>query len=249
MFVSGKGFIFSNMKAVQANLRHLTWQAKQVAEGDFSQKVEFLGEFSTSFNEMAAKLQGVKEELEHLAYFDVLMQIPNRRSAIQYLEQFFNIYKRNNRMFSILILDIDYFKLFNDTYGHDTGDKVLKQTSQTAKNVFRESDIFCRLGGEEFIAILPETTLEGAAMIAERVRTTVMNAPIGLEGEKSLNCTVSIGISQVLPGDEDYSAVMARSDEALYQAKKDGRNKTCSNPELDIDEIVGTAQQRGNQIK
>ena len=249
MFAYSKGFILSNLKALQANLRHLTWQTKRVSEGDFSQKVEFLGDFSDSFNEMAVKLQKNTLELERMAYIDVLMQIPNRRSAIQYLDHIFSLYKRNQRVFSILILDIDFFKNVNDTYGHEAGDVVLKRISQIAKKVFRESDIFCRLGGEEFIAILPETPLEGAVMIAERVRKTIMDTPIELEGEGLLNCTVCVGISQVYPEDEAYSAVMARSDEALYQAKKTGRNKTCSKPELDVDEIVRTAHLRFGKVR
>ena len=244
MFAYSKGYILSNLKALQANLRHLTWQTKQVAKGDFSQRVEFLGEFSDSFNEMAARLQQNTLELERLANVDFLTQIPNRRSAIQYLEQLFTLYKRSRREFSLLILDIDFFKHVNDTYGHDAGDKVLKEISRVAKNVFRESDVFCRLGGEEFIAILPETPLEGAVMIAERVRKTIMDRPVSLDDDGPLHCTVSVGISQIYPEDENYDSVMIRSDEALYQAKKTGRNKTCANPELDIDEIVRTSHTR-----
>jgi diguanylate cyclase (GGDEF)-like protein len=247
MFAYSKGFILSNMKALQANLRHLTWQTKQVADGDFSQRVEFLGDFSDAFNEMTAKLQENTLELERLANVDFLTQIPNRRSAMQYIEQIFMLYKRNRRPFSIMILDIDHFKHVNDTYGHDVGDKALKDISHTLKDVFRGSDMFCRLGGEEFIAILPETTLEGAISIAERCRRILEKTPVGLDDGTVLRCTVSVGVSQALPDDEKYNDIIVRSDNALYVSKETGRNRTCTMPACDVEKVLSSAQQMDNR--
>jgi diguanylate cyclase (GGDEF)-like protein len=247
MFAYSKGFILSNLKALQANLRHLTWQTKQVADGDFSQRVEFLGDFSDSFNEMTAKLQENTLELERLANVDFLTQIPNRRSAMQYIEQIYMLYKRNRRPFSTMILDIDHFKQVNDTYGHDIGDKVLKAISHTLKDVFRGSDMLCRLGGEEFIAILPETSLEGAISIAERCRKILEKTPLDLEDGTVLWCTVSIGVSQALPDDEKYNDIIVRSDNALYVSKETGRNRTCTMPSCDVDKVLSSAQQMDNR--
>ncbi|MDR1136497.1 MAG: diguanylate cyclase [Clostridiales Family XIII bacterium] len=238
MFAYTKGYILSNMKALQANLRHLTWQTKQVAEGDFSQRVEFLGEFSDSFNEMTTKLQENNLELERLANVDFLTQIPNRRSAMQFLEQTFLLYKRTLRVFSIMIMDIDYFKSVNDTYGHDIGDKMLKHVSTTLRGVFRASDMFCRIGGEEFLAILPETNLAGAVCIAERVRSIMENAALDIGSAVPLKQTISIGVSNALPGDEKYNDIIIRSDNALYEAKENGRNRVYTNPPEDVGALL-----------
>ncbi|MDR0425342.1 MAG: GGDEF domain-containing protein [Clostridiales Family XIII bacterium] len=238
MFAYTKGYILSNMKALQANLRHLTWQTKQVAEGDFSQRAEFLGEFSDSFNEMTIKLHQNQLELERLANVDFLTQIPNRRSAMQFLEQLFLLYKRSFRAFSIMSIDIDNFKNVNDTYGHDVGDRVLKHVSSTLKDVFRASDVFCRIGGEEFLAVLPETGLAGAVCIAERIRTVLEKSELEIEMGPPLKQTISIGVSQVLPGDDKYNDVIIRSDNALYMAKENGRNRVYTNPYEDVDELL-----------
>ncbi|MDR3294665.1 MAG: GGDEF domain-containing protein [Clostridiales Family XIII bacterium] len=234
-FVFSKGFVLSNMKALQSHLRHLAWQTKQVAEGDFSQRVEFLGDFSESFNEMTTRLQDSTLELQRLANMDFLTQIPNRRSAMMYLDQLFSLFKRTQRTFSVLIFDIDFFKHVNDTYGHDAGDLVLKATSQVLRGSFRESDMFCRLGGEEFIAILPETDLEGATIISERARTALANSPIEISEGKNVFRTVSIGASQAMLEDQNYNSIIIRSDSALYAAKESGRNKTCTEPPMDVE--------------
>ncbi|MDR0569826.1 MAG: GGDEF domain-containing protein [Clostridiales Family XIII bacterium] len=249
MFAYSKGFVLSNLKALQANLRHLTWQTKQVAEGDFSQRVDFLGDFSDSFNEMASKLQKNTLELERLANIDFLTQVPNRRSAMQYLEQIFMLYKRSHRTFSVLMFDIDHFKYVNDNYGHDAGDKVLAYFSQAMRRIFRESDVFCRLGGEEFIAILPETPLEGAVVTAERARRVVQEMDMPVDADTILRRTVSVGASQAMPGDESFDAVIGRSDAALYKAKGAGRNKTRTEPDLDVDEVLSTAHVRFGKVR
>jgi diguanylate cyclase (GGDEF)-like protein len=238
MFAYTKGYILSNMKALQANLRHLTWQTKQVAEGDFSQRAEFLGEFSDSFNEMTIKLHQNHLELERLANVDYLTQIPNRRSAMQFLEQLFLLFKRSFRTFSVMSIDIDNFKSVNDTYGHDVGDRVLKHVSLTLKDVFRASDVFCRIGGEEFLAVLPETNLGGAVCIAERLRSVLEKSDTDIGAARPLKQTISVGVSQVLPGDDKYNDVIIRSDNALYMAKENGRNRVYTNPYEDIDKLM-----------
>jgi diguanylate cyclase (GGDEF)-like protein len=238
MFAYSKGFVLSNLKALQANLRHLTWQTKQVANGDFSQRVEFLGEFSDSFNEMAAKLEQSTETLKKHANVDFLTQIPNRRSAVQYLERTHALFKRHGRPYSVLMFDIDHFKSVNDAYGHDAGDKVLQTMSLTMRDLFRETDMFARFGGEEFIAILPETDVCGAAVIAEKVRLAFESAPIELADGTILHKTVSIGVGEASLGDSDFLKVIGRSDEALYEAKTSGRNRICASPPLDIARIL-----------
>ncbi|MDR2296237.1 MAG: GGDEF domain-containing protein [Clostridiales Family XIII bacterium] len=226
-FAYSKGFVLSNLKALQANLRHLTWQTRQVADGDFSQRVEFLGEFSDSFNEMTAKLEKSTEALIQLANVDFLTQLPNRRTAMRSLEQIHALFKRHGRPYCVAMFDIDHFKSVNDTYGHDAGDRVLQDMSAVMRGLFRETDVFARFGGEEFIAVLPETDIRGALTLAEKIRAALAATPIELPSGTILYKTVSIGVAEALPDDSDFSKVVTRSDKALYEAKEGGRNRIC----------------------
>ncbi|MDR2355588.1 MAG: GGDEF domain-containing protein [Clostridiales Family XIII bacterium] len=259
-FAYSKGFILSNLKALQANLRHLTWQTKQVADGDFSQRVEFLGEFSDSFNEMAAKLEKSTETLMQLANLDFLTQLPNRRTAIRSLEQIHALFKRHGRPYCVTMFDIDHFKSVNDTHGHDAGDRVLQSMGATMRGLFRETDVFARFGGEEFIAVLPETDIRGAITLAEKVRGALASTAIELPNGTILYKTVSIGIAEASPSDSDFSKIIVRSDRALYEAKESGRNKICVSESPELVRIVknsantpqenlsAAAAARGNEV-
>ena len=134
--------------------------------------------------------------------------------------------KRYNKIFSILFFDIDHFKKFNDTYGHHIGDEVLKQVAAIFKNSLREGiDLAARYGGEEMIALLPETDIKGAYIVAERLRNAV--ADHEFTGYKtSLHVTISIGISEFPSSDTDSLELIRKADTALYQSKEGGRNKT-----------------------
>ncbi len=134
--------------------------------------------------------------------------------------------KRYNKIFSILFFDIDHFKKFNDTYGHHIGDEVLKQVATIFKNSLRDGiDLAARYGGEEMIALLPETDIKGAYIVAERLRNAVANHEF--TGYKtSLHVTISIGISEFPSSDTDSLELIRKADTALYQSKEGGRNKT-----------------------
>ena len=134
--------------------------------------------------------------------------------------------KRYNKIFSILFFDIDHFKKFNDTYGHHIGDEVLKQVATIFRNSLREGiDIAARYGGEEMIALLPETDIKGAYIVAERLRNAIANHEF--TGYKtSLHVTISIGISEFPNSDSNTEELIRKADTALYQSKEGGRNKT-----------------------
>lgn len=134
--------------------------------------------------------------------------------------------KRYNKIFSILFFDIDHFKKFNDTYGHAIGDEVLKQVAAIFKGTLREGiDIAARYGGEEMIALLPETDIKGAYIVAERLRNAI--AEHEFTGYKtSLHVTISIGVSEFPSSDQDREELIRKADTALYQSKEGGRNKT-----------------------
>ena len=124
------------------------------------------------------------------------------------------------------MLDLDQFKLLNDTYGHQGGDKVLIETTEVINELLRMGDLFGRYGGEEFAVILPNTELTGAHDVAERIRKTIENNAIEYQG-KNINVTVSIGIAVMNEYDARYEDIISRADIALYKAKNSGRNQVC----------------------
>lgn len=223
--VPGKGFIVSNLKALQSNLQHLVWQMSQVAKGDFSQRVDFLGEFSASFNSMSERLESYNMELTKLASMDPLTKLANRMQLEQCIESMFTRALAENHVFSVAMIDIDFFKKVNDTYGHDVGDIVLAGAADYLRKVFRSSDFLARYGGEEFIAILPNATKEQALMTVERLLGFFRAHPIVVDDTLSIPVTVSVGVSQYRPGDESPQQITKRSDTALYNAKHNGRNR------------------------
>lgn len=224
-FVYSKGYVLSNLKALQAHLRHLTWQTRKIADGDFTQTVDFLGDFSTAFNEMTKKLEEYSNALKKLATFDPLTQIPNRLYLNEFLEKTFTNFTIYNIPFSIMLFDIDFFKRVNDTYGHDAGDQVLQQVSELISSFFRTSDIFARYGGEEFVAVLPGAVLDTAHAKAKQILERVRKTTFVINNGEAVKLTISIGISQSRPDDESWNDSIKRSDEALYMAKENGRDQ------------------------
>lgn len=162
-------------------------------------------------------------ELSHLATTDALTGANNRHRFLERAEEEFVRSSRFNRPLSLLMLDIDFFKSINDTFGHAAGDDVLRVLSTTCRKMFRQIDIFGRVGGEEFAVILPETTVDVAASVAERLRQRL--AQLRVEGYNGgITFTVSIGVVEREDG-QNISDVMYYADKALYQAKNAGRNK------------------------
>ena len=174
------------------------------------------------------KLENSNNELKLLASTDPLTKLFNRRYFTKTSEHILDITKRNNTDLSIIMLDIDDFKSVNDTYGHKVGDDVIVAVANILEEFSRNSDIVCRFGGEEFIILTPETNFKGAMVVAEKIRLEVENKTININ-DVELKFTVSIGISQVI-NDKDYNieASIHRADEALYEAKKSGKNKAVN---------------------
>jgi len=160
------------------------------------------------------------DELSRLAYYDKLTGIYNRRKLDELLLMEHKITKRYDRTMSALFFDIDHFKKVNDTYGHDIGDSVLSNLAMLISKEIRETDIFARWGGEEFIILLPETTNENAMLLAQEI----MDSLAMYTFEQVGHITISIGISSI-KGKERLSTFTKRLDDALYKAKKDGRNR------------------------
>jgi two-component system cell cycle response regulator len=160
---------------------------------------------------------------------DPLTGLNNRRSALEELQGWFDLSRRHQRPLSIIMCDLDHFKEVNDTLGHGAGDRVLEEFGQRVKDTLRTTDLAGRIGGEEFLLILPETDLEGALLLAERMRTAAGGLPFQLAlGPRQVTC--SLGVAQRGPGDRDAGALLARADGALYAAKRAGRNQVVSDP-------------------
>ena len=171
--------------------------------------------------------ENVQASIE-LAVVDPLTSLNNRRYFESHLAALLDHATGGGRPLSLMILDIDHFKSVNDSYGHDVGDEVLKAFAQRVKNVIRQADLLCRLGGEEFVVVMPDTPLAIAAKVAERVRAQVGGRLFTIEdGRRAIPVTVSIGIAEFIK-DPDPDALFKRADRALYSSKLEGRNRVTA---------------------
>jgi two-component system cell cycle response regulator len=126
----------------------------------------------------------------------------------------------------VLVLDIDFFKSVNDTYGHDAGDDVLREFALRMRKSIRGIDLACRHGGEEFVIVMPETDMAVATMVAERLRRRIATEPFAIQqGARTIEVTISVGIAALAGEDDSAANILKRADQALYRAKRDGRNR------------------------
>lgn len=168
-----------------------------------------------------------KEMVAYLANIDPLTKSLTRRQFMNIAESEFRRFQRYRRPLSILILDADRFKRINDTYGHHAGDLALRSLSLVAMGQKRAQDTFGRLGGEEFGLLMPETTLDKAIVVAERIRHTWETSPVNLDGEL-IHSTMSIGVAEALSEDQSLEDILRRTDRMLYKAKESGRNRVMA---------------------
>src|SRR5206468_804419 len=168
------------------------------------------------------------EEIYRLTIIDALTDIHNKRYFLEFLDRELARSARYERPLSLVMLDIDRFKLINEDLGHLGGDYTLRELAGRIKGNIRKEELFARYGGEEFAVVLPETNAEGAVALGERLRSVVETTPFRYE-DKVYNITISLGIA-ITSGDESMtpSALLRLADEKLYQAKHEGRNRVCS---------------------
>ena len=163
-----------------------------------------------------------------LAVTDPLTGLHNRRYLDTHLVALFDEAALRARQLSILVLDIDRFKAINDAYGHAAGDEVLKEFAARIRANARAIDVVSRIGGEEVVVVVPDTPLDGAQAVAERIRQRVEAEPFVVQGMKRIGVTVSIGVAARQAGDMTATEVLKRADDALYRAKQSGRNKVVA---------------------
>jgi diguanylate cyclase (GGDEF)-like protein/PAS domain S-box-containing protein len=175
-----------------------------------------------------SKLKALEEELKHQVDHDFLTGLRSRAWFMGQASTELNRAVRFNSPLSLLMLDIDYFKLVNDTHGHQTGDLVLKSVAQLTQSILRDFDICARIGGEEFVILLPGTNKDKALEVAERLRLFIQNTKVPLPtGESPLQLTVSIGLSSLSSKEDIIDDLISNADKALYKAKHTGRNRVC----------------------
>jgi diguanylate cyclase (GGDEF)-like protein len=255
-----RGIIPGCLKALQAHLRHMIWQVQMVEQGDFTQQIQFMGEFSTAFNKMVRQLDYTlsalkkKEEafmklqregyiheplgqayhdtaprFEYLASHDPLTGVLNRRSFIERAALELKDAAALATPCCIVLMDIDHFKILNDTYGHSAGDDALRHTVQVISVILRKNDFMGRYGGEEFIFLFNGSDRDMGMAIAERMREALIANPLVMKtGPVALSA--SFGVAMLVDeGDWEEKGyvqhLINNADIALDQAKKNGRNK------------------------
>lgn len=235
-----RGYVIGSLKALQANLRHLTWQARCIAKGEYQHRANFLGDFSTAFNTMVeeldksvSKLTRLSSRYKEMSCRDSLTGLLNRRAFISRAMDMLKDPPDQGQA-AVIMADIDYFKKINDTWGHACGDAVLRHMAQIFLSQLREDDLCCRYGGEEFILLLPGMGLQPGYSVAERLRRHICAEPLAYEGH-DIAITASLGVTCIdlngpLPDSASvFEMTVKEADSCLYRAKKTGRNRVvCS---------------------
>jgi diguanylate cyclase (GGDEF)-like protein len=173
-------------------------------------------------------LEEANRKLERLSFLDGLTNIANRRRFDEYLGLEWRRAQREQTPLSLILADVDSFKSFNDHYGHEAGDEVLKRVAATLDaTVGRPADLVARYGGEEFVVVLPGTDAAGAVLLAERLRASVAALAIGhAQSRAAAHVTISLGVATLVPGrDGGPEGLLTAADQALYEAKRGGRNR------------------------
>ena len=181
-------------------------------------------ELDLRVEERTQELKEAREIAEELARIDPLTELNNRRAFFDYAGRVHKQARRVKGQYAVLMIDIDYFKQVNDQYGHESGDEVLKTVSRILESRARETDVLGRLGGEEFAIILPDTSSTGAVELAEHIRDVLARTPTSTQSEE-ISVTASIGVAHCADVQESFQSTLARADDALYEAKRPGRNK------------------------
>ncbi len=190
----------------------------------------------TESKQAKAELENANKKLHRLAILDSLTQVANRRRFDQYFDQEWRRLTREQLPLSLILCDLDYFKCYNDSYGHQRGDECLIQVAQAIRQaVKRPADLVTRYGGEEFAVILPNTKAQGAKNVAQRIRLALKQLEISHYSSKaSQYVTLSLGISSIIPSrDKSPDLLLNAADQALYKAKQQGRDRYYFDPVID----------------
>jgi len=219
--------------SVSRPIKSLHVGAQLFRQGEFQHRIrkwsdDELGQLVDTLNKMAEKIVEDRQELNRLATTDPLTGLVNQRQFWQTLERELSRLGRTGGALTLITFDLDHFKSVNDRYGHSAGDQVLVETAKRMGDCLRPVDILARYGGEEMVAILPDTDCTGAMDAAERVRLVIQNNPVHLADGTSISVTVSAGVTTTRNSQDTAKALFDRADLALYGAKESGRNCVVS---------------------
>jgi len=217
---TGQGAIFEGRREVLARRKDGSHFPAEVSASAFSLDDQWYA--AGSVRDITEHKQN-EEALKRLANTDGLTGVLNRRRFMELSRQEVARSHRYGGALSLIMLDVDHFKAVNDSYGHEVGDEVLVSLSKVCRQVLRQVDLFGRVGGEEFMALLPETGLEGAAMVAERLREALDTHAVSAS-KPEVRVTISLGVAQLSP-ETRLSDLMRLADDAMYRAKQNGRNR------------------------
>jgi diguanylate cyclase (GGDEF)-like protein/PAS domain S-box-containing protein len=196
-------------------------------EGKVSHTIEYTRNI-TDRKEAEEEKRHIINRLEHLSNTDSLTGLLNRRALTDSLNYEIDRSKRYLSELSLILCDIDYFKEINDTHGHEAGDRALQTISSILKTILRKTDIAGRHGGDEFMLILPETSIKGAESLADKILASVRGTSLPLKNGRSIRLSMSIGISSLEAGTDSTDTFMKRADEAMYASKQAGRDRTST---------------------
>ncbi|MEW6981677.1 GGDEF domain-containing protein [Colwelliaceae bacterium 6471] len=218
-------FIFRAITLILLPETHATFVATHTVEA-----VPILWTFATltlclNISIFGAALTHLVAKIRLLADRDQLTNLWNRRAIMTKILAVHKSWRKHHIHYTIVMVDLDYFKSINDNYGHSAGDAALSQTASLMKNVMRESDEIGRFGGEEFLVLLPNTNMQSARHVVEKIRLAIEQSPLIWNG-KHIALSASVGFSTVYEGG-DPNVLIAKADEAMYRAKSLGRNQSC----------------------
>ncbi len=209
-------------------LDRLTTGAAEVAAGDFEVDLPVgkgeVGYLTEVFNRMVDRLREGRHQLEQLLVTDPLTGISNRRHLLEKMQSEIRRSNRSKKSFTVLMVDVDRFKEFNDTHGHIAGDEALKAVADVLKGGMRDIDHVARYGGEEFLVIMPDTDVDGAVRAAERIRVLLAEHSVDV-GEESVTLTMSGGIAEFPTDGDSIESLITSADAAMYNAKRAGRDR------------------------
>ncbi|MGE5470856.1 MAG: diguanylate cyclase [Bacteroidota bacterium] len=212
--------------------------AKPISEVVLGAKIRAMQriiQMRTSLVVLARKLDAANQELKRLSASDGLTGIPNRRLFDEYISREWRRARRGASSIALLMCDVDHFKAYNDSYGHQAGDDCLRRVAAALQTVMeRASDIVARYGGEEFAVVLPETDGNGALFMAEKIRQAINDLQIAHSASPHGQITLSIGLAAMVPGaDTAHDELVHAADRALYRAKHAGRDRVCHTDAVD----------------
>lgn len=228
----GMGSAYFLARSILKPLQRLNVGVARFGKGDLSHRIHLetgdeLEQLASTINWMAENLEKNQQALTELATMDVLTGVFNRREFNRRLTIEIERSRREGHSVSLLMVDIDYFKKINDTYGHQSGDDALRHVSALIQAEVRPGDLPARYGGEEFAVILPYADSNDAFVVAERLRSLIAAQDIAIQDGQTIKATASLGCSTFPTDAETEESLMAEADAALYRAKRSGRNQVC----------------------